>query len=275
MRARVAVALTAVLLTPTLSQCSSGEETAPSPPVAVSMTQPIPFRDTAKVLLRVDNEGTAPLHITEAGIDWAAYGGRTVIDKDYELQPGERIDLTFTLPEERCEDGEGQPEVVVGTDRGSVSEELHSYGEEFIRTLWATRCFAASLKAAADISYAADWRVEPSRVTGDLVVQRRSGAEPITFRSSLGSVLYQVRLVRRPVVVPPDTSTRRVPYEVLPNNRCDEHAIGQATAPFSFKYDVGVGDAHRIVVLTPPVALQDDISAMLLDHCRRQGGLRR
>lgn len=266
------VAVGALLLGGALAGCGGDEDASPPLDLSVSMTQPIPFRDTPKVLLRVDNDGPDPVHITAAGLDWVAYGGRTMIAKDYDLQPGERIDLTFTLPAEQCDSDEGQPEVVVVTDRGSASKELHSYGEEFIRDLWATRCFSAKLEATADVSYAAGWRVQPSRVSGDLVVERKDGAEPMEFRSSLGSVLYQVELPR-PVAIPPDDATGRVPFEVLPNGRCDEHAIGQATAPFSFKYDIAVAETHRVVVLSPPIALQDDIAAMLLEHCRREGGI--
>jgi hypothetical protein len=74
----------------------------------------------------------------------------------------------------------------------------------------------------------------------------------------------------------PTQARVRVPVRISPGNRCDEHAIGQATAPYSFKYGVEVGDAPEdLLVLTPPLWLQERIIARLLAHCRRGDGITR
>ncbi len=266
--------IAALALVLPLSQCASSDDAEEAAPdLALSMTQPLPFQGLPKVLLRVDNLGPEPLHITEAGLDWTGYGGRTLIPKDVDLQPGERIDLTYELAQEDCEAEGGEPEGVVVTDTGEVSQPLRIYGEEFIRSLWATRCFTARLDAAARISYAPGWRTEPSRLTGELLVRRKAGDAPIDVLGARGSVLYSVRLAR-PATLAADERETRVPVVVGPNGRCDEHAIGQATAPYTFKYDVRLGEERRLFVLAPPVELQDRIAQMLLEHCHREGGIR-
>ena len=55
-----------------------------------------------------------------------------------------------------------------------------------------------------------------------------------TVADTDGSVLYRLSRPGRAVLLPGEESVT-VPLAVLPGNRCDEHAIGQATAP----YDAG------------------------------------
>ena len=55
-----------------------------------------------------------------------------------------------------------------------------------------------------------------------------------------------------PSTAAPGASLARVGLEITPGNRCDEHARGQATAPFDFVMDLRVGErgglAHPVSV---------------------------
>jgi hypothetical protein len=79
-------------------------------------------------------------------------------------------------------------------------------------------------------------------------------------------VLYRLSRPRGPALRPGDDSVT-VPIAVLPGNRCDEHAIGQATAPYDFSVTLQVGDRRVLRALPPPPSIQDAASRMLLRHC--------
>ena len=48
-----------------------------------------------------------------------------------------------------------------------------------------------------------------------------------------------------------------MPLAILPGNRCDEHARGQATAPFTFRITVTVADTFTRVLVPPPLRVQE------------------
>jgi hypothetical protein len=84
-----------------------------------------------------------------------------------------------------------------------------------------------------------------------------------------GSVLHDLA-IRRPVESTPDQPVTRVPLSITPGNRCDEHAIGQATAPFTFQVLVNIdGGPEQAVFVVPPVPIQKQASALLTLHCER------
>jgi hypothetical protein len=62
-----------------------------------------------------------------------------------------------------------------------------------------------------------------------------------------------------------------VPLSITPGNRCDEHAIGQATAPFTFQVVLSVdGGPESVVLVVPPVSIQEQAAALLTLHCERR-----
>ncbi len=84
-----------------------------------------------------------------------------------------------------------------------------------------------------------------ARALGDLVLRRREGDEPIVVEGVDGSVLHGLRLPGR-TTLPSGEDVARIPLEVTPGNRCDEHARGQATAPFDFLMRLRIGDRAPI-----------------------------
>lgn len=249
----------------------------PAPDLTLSMSQLLPFQGSRIAVLRVDNGGPDPVTVTGVGLRWSGYGDAFLTPKDDTLAPGARLDLRVVLPREDCSAGVERPLGVVRTSTSTTRQPLTDVGEEFLRTLWARRCFVRTLEQQVSVSYSRTWSRdrEPAALDGHLLVRRRAPGERLRFTRAVGSVLHRVDVVR-PVVVAPDQPRAEVPVRIRPNNRCDEHAIGQATAPFAFKYGVEIGSGPEdLLVLAPPPALQQRIVAMLLDHCRRKGGVTR
>lgn len=259
--------------------CSADEpapderEDGPPPEVSMSVTQLLPDEGTSKALLRVTNESDAPLTVTGTGFDWSGYGGQFLRPQDDELAPGQTLDLRTLLPAEVCDAGEEPVLGVLETDSGPVSQPLTASGEVYLRRLWEKRCFDQTLAAQVSISYASDWAIDPQRETleGDLLLRRRGGDLTVAVTEASGSVLYDLG-VRREVESVPETPVTRVPLSITPGNRCDEHAIGQATAPFTFQVVISVdgGDGLPVLVV-PPVPVQTQAAALLTLHCERRG----
>jgi len=263
--------------------CSADEpapgelEDGPPPGVSMSVTQLLPDEGTSKALLRVTNESDARLIVSGTGLDWSGYGGAFLQPQDDELAPGQTLDLRTLLPAEVCDAGEETVLGVLETDRGPVSQPLTASGEVYLRRLWDKRCFEQTLADQVSISYGPGWEIDPQRETleGDLLLRRQGGDLTVAVTDASGSVLYDLGVRREAgpdVESVPDSPVTRVPLSITPGNRCDEHAIGQATAPFTFQVVISVdgGDSLPVLVV-PPVPIQKQAAALLTLHCERRG----
>ncbi|RYU09497.1 hypothetical protein [Nocardioides iriomotensis] len=256
--------------------CSAADE-APAPTstihVSLGFTQLLPDEGTPKGLLRVVNEGDEPLAVTGAGLRWSGYGPEFTRAQDATLAPGQTLDLHVLLPEARCDEGQEPISGVVSTAGETKVQRLTTSGQQFLRRLWKRGCDDALVADNVAISYAPGWRTTPDATSldGALRLVRRTGGEPVTVTYADGSVLYDLVLPGE-VTIGADQRSADVPLSIQPGNRCDEHAIGQATAPFAFRVGVRVGvgpDATETLVLVPPpVRVQAQATRMLLAYCR-------
>ena len=233
----------------------------------LGFTQLLPDEGTRRALLRVDNVSDQPLAVTAAGLDWPGYGAFTT-PQDATLTAGQTLDLRVLLPVPDCVAGEGLDDDVLGIVRTADSEvvqPLGASGQVFVRRLHDTWCADRLLADNVAIGYADDWRVvdaerdgEPAAV-GSLVLTRRGGTEPVEVTAADGTVLYDLA-VRTPVSVPPTRPEVAVRAAILPGNRCDEHARGQATAPWTLALTLRVGEGPEArdarVLVEPPAAVR-------------------
>ena len=239
----------------------------------MSVTQLLPDEGTSKALLRVTNESDQPLTVTGTGLDWSGYGGEFLRPQDDELAAGQTLDLRTLLPDERCDAGDEPVLGVLETDRGHVSQRLTPSGEVYLRRLWEKRCFEQTLADQVALSYAPGWQVDEQLETldGDLLLRRQGGDLTVAVAGASGSVLHDLA-VRREVESVPASPVTRVPLSITPGNRCDEHAIGQATAPFTFQVVLSIdGGPEQVVLVVPPVSIQKQATALLTLHCDRRG----
>ena len=100
------------------------------------------------------------------------------------------------------------------------------------------------------------------------MLTRQGGTEPVEVTAADGTVLYDLG-VRTPVAVPASQPEVDVRAAILPGNRCDEHARGQATAPWTLALTLRVGegaDARDARVLVEPPAPVRQLATRALDE---------
>lgn len=272
-----AVAVALLVLGGCAGDSRSPEEPAPS--IELSFTQLLPEEGTNRALLRVINHEPRAITVTAVGLDWPGYGaareetGEKVVPLDSELM------LRLELPQPVCTTHGRAPDDavrgVVRVDGHDLTQPLTGPAQDYVRRLWRTQCDQELLDRSLRVAYAGDHEQSAGPgadlVRTSLVLTRVSGDQPVRVVSPRGSVLYDVRLTGR-TSLPRDAESVRVGLEILPGNRCDEHAIGQATAPYDFSIVLRVGSRGIRHAISPPLPIQNAASEMLLRHC---GSLRR
>lgn len=259
--------------------CSSDEsEPAPveTPTATFGFTQLIPLEGTEHGLLRVTNTTDEPLTVRSVRLEWPGYPDGPAAPEDATLTAGQTLDLRFDLPPPACDpaDGEGPVTGVVETDRGEISQHLEHNGTVFLKRLWRTQCDEALLDRTVALAYSDDWSVVGSgtdaRARGALVLTRREGDPLVELTGVDGSVLHGLRLPGRTTLAPGQPSAE-VPLEITPGNRCDEHARGQATAPFDFVVLLEIDGERLTVPLDVPLPAMDAATEALDVACAARG----
>ena len=269
--AMVAGAMTLVL---TLAGCSAGdgpskEPVGPKPSLTLSFTQLLPYEGTERGLLRVQKHGPEPVVITGIGLDWPGYGSAFREDKQVTLGAGRTMTLKLTLPEPVCAQTDAPIGATVETAGRTVHQPLSASGQQYLRHLWEKQCWSRFVEARLDIGYDDVWSqrgpdTDP-RATGTLRITRTAGDEPVELLGVQGSVLYGLELTGGNRLEP-GTEVLAAPVAILPGDRCDEHARGQATAPFTFRLALRIGDTPAGKVLIPPPPSGQEAATTVLDR---------
>lgn len=263
------------------STCDAGQVDPPSDPgpepvATLGFTQLLPKEGTRHALLRVTNTGDVPLDVTSVAIEWSGYSDGTPSPADPTIPAGSTLDIQLELPDPAC--GQSAAEEVVGvveTTQGTIRHELEPTGTTYVRRLWRTQCEYEVVRSALAISYSDAWQVvgtgADARALGDLVLRRRDGDERIEVAAVEGSVLHGLRLPG-PTALPTRAEVSRVPLEITPGNRCDEHARGQATAPFDFLMRLRIGARAPIVyAIRLPLSAMEAATEALDEACLARG----
>jgi hypothetical protein len=270
-------ALAAVASLTVLSACTASPSPAPEPKparpdVELSFTQLLPEEGTRHALLRVINPGPGSVAVTAVGIAWEGYGNvLQPTDGHKEIRAGDQLMLRLELPPPRCTPFAGRPAGPVrgrlAVDGVEIEQQLTSPAQVYVRRLWRSQCDRLLLGRTTEL----EWRLAEGsprrgRVATELLLTRGRGTDAIRILGLGGTVLYRLQGPRRAVLSPAE-ETEAVPLAILPGNRCDEHAIGQATAPYDFSVTLQVGKRRMVQALHPPLAMQNAASRMLLRHC--------
>ncbi|QIK67464.1 hypothetical protein G7072_14925 [Nocardioides sp. HDW12B] len=253
----------------TTQEASDETSAVRAPRLTLGLTQLIPEEGTDQALLRVTNDGDEPLLVTAVGLDWAGYGPAFAVPNDATVAPGQTLDLRTTLPEPVCDDRSPEPAAgVLDTSTGRVVVPLKDLSQDYLRRLWRTQCDARLVAEALSVDFEGGWSQEgvgdDASTASTLVLTRRSGDEPLEVRRVDGSVLYDLAL-DAPLRVAPGEAGGRTTVRILPGNRCDEHARGQATAPFDFELGLVVGD-RRVTVPFPVSTATSNAAQTMLDR---------
>lgn len=248
-----------------------GEASAARPELTLAFAQWLPDEGTDRAMLRVTNDSAQEVAVTGAGLRWSGYDD-FVDAQDSSLAPGQTLDLRVTLPEANCEEGAEPIIGVVRMPSVEVTEELTDNSQQFLRHLWQRGCEADLVRSQVSISYGDDFRLETIEgvpvAVGSLLLERRAGQEPVTALGAAGSVLYDVGLGAR-VTATPEQPVTRVSLRISGGTRCDEHARGQATAPFTFRITLRVADMTTRMLIPPPADVQVLATQALDAACRR------
>ncbi|MGZ5404171.1 MAG: hypothetical protein ACXWDL_05940 [Nocardioides sp.] len=246
-----------------------------TPSATLGFTQLIPLEGTRNALLRVTNTGEAPMTVRSVALEWPGYPDGLPSPADPTIPAGETLDLQLRLPDPSCESpGDAAAVGVVETAQGTLRHELEPTGTTYLRRLWRTQCDVALVDGAVQVSYSDTWRVVGSgtevRARGDLVLRRRDGDEVIAVDSVDGSVLHGLRLPGDTTLAAGDPLAR-LPLEITPGNRCDEHARGQATAPFDFLMQLRIGERLIAYRMEVPLSAMETATEALDVACRARG----
>lgn len=268
-RALAALVLPVLLLT---AACTDETATpAPStraPQVTLGLIQLIPEEGSDQALVRVTNEGSEELLVSAVGLDWPGYGAAFTVPNDATVPAGQTLDLRTTLPAPVCTPTPDPASGVLETATGRVVAPLRDLSQDYLRRLWRTQCDAQLVAEALSVDFEGGWTQEgvgdDASTASTLVLTRRAGDEPLEVRRVDGSVLYDLAL-DAPLRVAPGEAGGRTTVRILPGNRCDEHARGQATAPFDFELGLVVGD-RRVTVPFPVSTATSNAAQTMLDR---------
>lgn len=266
------VVLSGCALADPTHQEAAGRPDAPAPDASLAMSfGQLPSQiGTNRGLLRVVNAGHGDLVVRRVGLDWRGYGPLFLQPEDNTLRPGETVDFPIALPSPDCGDGSGEVLGVVDTGGVRLRSRLDHAGTVLLRRARNQACVEEFVHDRLDIEYVGSWRVTgtgpTAAVTGELRVARRTGNETVRLVGVEGSVLYDLELPGA-TTLPADASERVVPLRITPGNRCDEHALSQATAPFAFRLTLRIGGQRGSVSLVPSPEVQAKLPAVLERAC--------
>jgi hypothetical protein len=253
------------------STSSRDEPVAAEVSVQLGFTQLLPKAGTRDALLRVVNTGDGDLYVTGAGLAWSGYGEPFLEAQEIVLPPGATRDLRVRLPGPRCGAGDEPVGGTVRTPGEVVTQRLTRYGEVFVRRLWERQCGERLVDRTVRVEYGDRWTQAGPRsapvATGTLRLTRVGGDAEVEVTGVDGSVLHDLRL-RRPGRLAGDAGEVLVPLHVLPGNRCDENARGQATAPYDFLVRLRIAGTTEVTVAPPvPLAMQEAATRALDRAC--------
>lgn len=250
---------------------ASGSGATPEPRgVRLSFIQQRFDEGTPRANVQVSNHTDDLLRVRRVGIDWAGFPGKPQ-RVDYDVPGGLTVDLRYVLPRPDCsaEAGAAPAHAVAITRRRTIRQPVPRDGMGFLTRIWQTTCNEQRIARAASVRFADRW-VEGAQtgmdgvMRGELLLERRSGTEPVELTQIAGSVLFELDLAG-PARLPGDARRLGVPVDVGPG-RCDEHGRSQVTQTFVFRVWVSVGDEEALVRNLIPTKPQQERLLEFIEH---------
>jgi hypothetical protein len=249
---------------------SSTPSPTPRTGIELSFIQQRFDEGTPRANVRVGNHTEELLRVRSVGVDWPGFPGRPQ-RVDYDVPGGLTVDLRYVLPRPDCsaEAGSAPAQAVVVTRRRTIRQPMPRDGMGFLTRIWRTTCNEQRIARAASVRFDDRWSEGEGRgmngvMRGQLLLERRVGAEPVEVTQLEGSVLFELGLAG-PGRLDGDARRVAVPIEVRPG-RCDEHGRSQATQTFIFRVWVSVGGGEPLVRNLVPTRRQQARMLAFLDH---------
>ena len=246
---------------------SSGPSSSSAPPTTtaeVAVLPEVPGIEAEGVQLRTDeavggqfqvritNSGTAPFTVTSVQLDSPGFVPLPAEPHSTAYRPGQTIDLTTPYGEVDCSAGAdpvGARVTVLRPDGATEELVLPLSGDDVLR-IHDLACEAQALLAVVGITVQ-DLADSGRVMTGDVVLDRRSGDDPIEVtRLGASIVLDPLPADQIPVTLPAGEDELRIPV-TFDAARCDPHALAETKQPFNFPMLVTVGDAEPVPIALP------------------------
>ncbi|MFC5830909.1 hypothetical protein [Nonomuraea insulae] len=263
-----------------------GSPPPPSPPsdkppagVSVSLAQWRSDEPVHMLEVAVRNTSDTPVHFADVQLVTPSFRTLPARRSDAVIKKTRRTDLPITYGAANCSPA-GLPEVRPATVVAHLSTGSEPprrvvfavpHPDPLLTRLLRDECSEFLIKQAVNIEFGPEWTEsgpKPDRVMrGDLVVTRR-GPGSVSINDMGGTTHYIVTVKSRPMaVLGPGSQRLELPVELTPG-RCDPHAFAEAKKAFLFPVRAAIdGGQERVVIVTPPKALQDRLITYALRAC--------
>ncbi|MBB3677866.1 hypothetical protein [Modestobacter versicolor] len=220
-----------------------------------------------QVQVRVTDTGPAPFTVTAVQLDSPGFAPLPPRAVTARYAPGRTIDLPTPFGAVDCSaavDPVGARLTVVRPD-GAVEELRVPLTGDTMAQVHAGACAVADVLAVVGIAVE-DLADAGETMTGEVVLTRRSGDEPVEVTRLGGSVVLEpVPDGDLPVTLAAEERELRVPV-TFDAARCDPHALAETKKPFVFPLAVTVGDGESVPVDLPLDDAQEGRLQDLLDR---------
>jgi hypothetical protein len=261
--------------TTTTSTSTTAASTIPEEPgeLSASIEQGRPYvaRDLLELFLR--NDAQVSIEVAAFRLVDPRFAELGPTARDVAIPPGlgpRSMPMPYGAVD--CSDGlaDGTAVVEVTMADGTVLPvPVDQVGQAFLDAFHADKCQLQQLGEVVSLRWSTPvTSVDAATIRLPLVVERRSGDEPITVEEVGGTVVFADRLVDPgavPVTLGPGASRVEIAVE-LSAARCEAHALTESNKTFRFAVWVSIGDqpSHRVEVLPdgePMAALEQAMQA--------------
>jgi hypothetical protein len=278
-----------------LTACSE-EPTGPrpvEPDLEASVVQ-LRFEEGSTTLhLDVHNRGDAPVEVSSVRLDGSTLTtpeAQPVVDADRLIEPGQTLTAPTRYVKPDCSGGDDPPVLRVTLSDGTVRDvELDDSGRALVDSLAGSVCGLRRVRETLRIRFLPRWRIEKTGGTatasGVLAIDRvpsSSEAADLDIVDLRGSVLLDFTTaepadasqtswrtrVPATFTVTADQDHVRLPVTLVPNGRCDAHALSQSSQTFLLNVFIQPeGLPEQRLVLSPTMAARGRIFELIRHSC--------
>lgn len=202
--------------------------------------------------LHLTNTGTAPFTVTEVALDSPGFAPLPARPVEAEYAPRRTIDLPTPYGRVDCAqapDPAAARLTVVRPD-GVVDEVQVPLAGETLAQVHAEECAAVAVAEVVDVAVE-ELAAAGDAVTGELVLTRRTGDEPVQVAALGRSVVLEPTLdADLPATLAPGRDRLRLPVTFRPAT-CEPHVLAETKQPFAFPLRLAVGDGDEVAVDLP------------------------
>jgi hypothetical protein len=219
-----------------------------APPVAGITAEVVQLRTDAaiggQVHVRITATGDAPFTVTELALDSPGFAPVPATTVPAEFAPGRVIDLPARYGEPLCSAGALPAAARLGVVRpeGRTEDLLVPLEADVLGRIHEAECAVLALAEVVDIAVTG-LREDGDALTGELVLARRGGDEPVSIARVGRSVLVDVAVDGLPLEMDGDRAAAVVSFTPA---SCDPHVLSETKQPYRFALLVGVGEEEPV-----------------------------